>query len=359
MPHRRMSEGARVAILVLLAGLTACGDVTPGAAIRSDTAGPTAPHTAVTGPPPGSGIATEAVVPVAGEAWLAYEDATFRIRLVRPDGTGDHALDSVTTGAEDNPDWSPDGQWLAFVGEGADAGSNAGLWVIRADGVGLRRVVECADPCRYVDDPAWSPDGSELLYSRPRPGTTVGGTLEAADVATGRTRTVLTGKPGDFFAGVRYAPSGRAVVLELVHARTDDYDDITGVEVTHVDLSVSPPRLTALTRPELLAETPDWSPRGDQIVYAAPPVVGGDGRDLHLVRPDGSGRRRLTALTETGGGALHPDFSNDAKTVVFLGSDGTTGRAGFTTVDIATGRLSPTLASDDAFGHHPRSRPVP
>jgi dipeptidyl aminopeptidase/acylaminoacyl peptidase len=47
--------------------------------------------------------------------------------------------------------WSPDGSRLAFCGPG-------GIWVIGADGSGLRKVIPNGE------NPSWSPDGSRIAY---------------------------------------------------------------------------------------------------------------------------------------------------------------------------------------------------
>ena len=348
------SGGAIVVLAMTLGACSASGqERDPAAAERSPDSSPSASTATATA------TATAATpVPAPGEAWLAYQDNEFRIRLVRPDGTGDHALDAVTTGAEDNPDWSPDGTRLTFVGAGDRSDGNAGLWVIGADGTGLERLVGCADECQYLDDPAWSPDGSQIMYSRMEPGSRTGGTLETVEVATRKVRRVLAAKPGEGFAGVRYAPDGTAVVLEWVHATKDDYDDVSGVTLTSIDLTTSPPRITRLTDPALFAQTADWSPRGDVIVYAAQPKAVDVGDDLFLVRPDGTGGRRLTTLFDAGGGALHPDFTDDGSAVVFLGAD-SSGSTSFMQVDVATGTVSSALTTGRLSGHHPRTRPVP
>jgi Tol biopolymer transport system component len=49
------------------------------------------------------------------------------------------------------PAWSPDGSRLAFCGPG-------GIWVIGADGSGLRKVIPKGE------NPSWSPDGSRIAY---------------------------------------------------------------------------------------------------------------------------------------------------------------------------------------------------
>lgn len=59
-----------------------------------------------------------------------------------------------------HPDWSPDGQWLAFA---SDRGGEFDVWVVRPDGSGLRRVTSGAGTKTW---PAWSPDGRKILYTR-------------------------------------------------------------------------------------------------------------------------------------------------------------------------------------------------
>jgi len=117
------------------------------------------------------------------------------IWLVRPDGTG---LRQLTSGDDSAPRWSPDGQTIAFDryrgnlqyaiftvrvdGRGlrgvtdfgfvavdqwsADGQSllyegRGGVWTIRADGSGRRKLAK-------GDRAAWSPDGKQLVFARTR-----------------------------------------------------------------------------------------------------------------------------------------------------------------------------------------------
>jgi len=68
--------------------------------------------------------------------------------------------------AEDaaQPAWSPDGSKIAFV----DSQSGS-LYVINADGTGLRRVVDLAGLMggrgNLTMSPSWSPDGTSLAFA--------------------------------------------------------------------------------------------------------------------------------------------------------------------------------------------------
>ena len=58
--------------------------------------------------------------------------------------------------------WSPDGEWLAFVG----LVETVGVFVVAKDGTGLKRLLDWPeDAPMYLFDMSWSPDGSRLLLS--------------------------------------------------------------------------------------------------------------------------------------------------------------------------------------------------
>jgi Tol biopolymer transport system component len=64
------------------------------------------------------------------------------------DGRGQRRLAGLQGRDDDRPTFSPDGRWLAFASQGAD-GTSA-VYVVRADGTGLRRLTAGTAP-------AWHP----------------------------------------------------------------------------------------------------------------------------------------------------------------------------------------------------------
>jgi Tol biopolymer transport system component len=61
-----------------------------------------------------------------------------------------------------NVTWSPDGQMIAFGSRQLEA-ANADIYMIHSDGSGIQRLT--SDPAGD-SDPAWSPDGTQIAFSR-------------------------------------------------------------------------------------------------------------------------------------------------------------------------------------------------
>lgn len=82
--------------------------------------------------------------------------------VAKTDGTGVRRLD-VGMSAGDPSYRPPDGRQIVFTGSAANA-DELGIYVVNADGSGLRTLVE---PSRTIAaaNPLWSPDGTRIAYS--------------------------------------------------------------------------------------------------------------------------------------------------------------------------------------------------
>jgi Tol biopolymer transport system component len=75
------------------------------------------------------------------------------IRIERLDRTGFHTVPHTRSYSVGGVDWSPDGKRFAFEE------SFGAVYVVGADGVGLRRIAD------HAVGPRWSPDGTRLVFS--------------------------------------------------------------------------------------------------------------------------------------------------------------------------------------------------
>jgi Tol biopolymer transport system component len=77
---------------------------------------------------------------------------------IRPDGSG---LRRLTIGGQD-PAWSPNGRRIAAVFPDARSGGQLEIYTLNANGTGRRRVTSGPEGTA----PAWSPDGARIVFVR-------------------------------------------------------------------------------------------------------------------------------------------------------------------------------------------------
>jgi TolB protein len=201
------------------------------------------------------------------------------VYTINPDGTGRRQLTHVAAAhAAGAPDWSSDGAKIVYE---SNQSGDYRIWVMNADGSGKTRLT--SDPGFADLEPAWSPDGARILFSRcdDHLGFITGCDLEVMNAAgTGMRR--LAGGHWTYVRG-EYSPDGRRIVVGadrggLLSALWVMRSDGTG--------------LHRITRPSLEAFWPGWSPNGRRIVFTDNCCQSGS--NIWTVRPSGKGLRKLT-----------------------------------------------------------------
>ena len=157
------------------------------------------------------------------------------------------------------PTWSADGKQIAFVDLAAKHGTNYAIYVIGTNGKGLKRIVRGA---KYQNNPAWSPSGKLIIFERANALWTV------KPNGHGQKRIATGTSPS-------WSPDGKSVAF-------DRNGDVWTMKAngTGAQLVIEVPSSTAGIA---------WSPDSRWIGYAI-----ADRGDVMLVRPDGTGGKRLT-----------------------------------------------------------------
>ncbi|PYQ70085.1 MAG: hypothetical protein DMG01_28065 [Acidobacteria bacterium] len=137
--------------------------------------------------------------------------------------------------------WSPDGAWIVFTSERE---GSADLFRVKPDGSGLERLT---DSPAYDDQAAFSPDGRNLVFVTTRNGGTAD--LWTLDLKTRAARALTSGSGGDFRPS--WSPDGKWIAFS--------------------------------------------SDRGSNLPFAHGRWEHLQIADVYIVRPDGSGLKRISA----------------------------------------------------------------
>jgi TolB protein len=85
----------------------------------------------------------------------------YNLRIASVDGMDLGQITHVRLGALYRPSVSPDGRWIAFDGEW----SGNGIFVMRADGTGKRRITTSDSEITADTGASWSPDSRRIVFS--------------------------------------------------------------------------------------------------------------------------------------------------------------------------------------------------
>jgi dipeptidyl aminopeptidase/acylaminoacyl peptidase len=248
--------------------------------------------------------------------------------------------------ASSNPEWSPDGRWIAYRGR---AGEKSGLVIARPDGSGVRFLAEMAGTNAPLPGAgrtiAWSPDSRRVAYVSSTPGPeTADATgdpmvitrylykpdaaeglthfndnrrlhIFVADVASGRIEQLTDGT--HYEHSIDWSPNGQ----ELLFLTNRDADDDEFFNYDLFALRLSDKSVRRLSATESNEYRPRWSPDGRMIAFEATKRGLTDREttmeDTHawVMNADGSNRREIGVIDNRQG---PPEWTSDGSSLLFM-----------------------------------------
>jgi TolB protein len=232
-------------------------------------------------------------------AFRVWTNENYQLYVMNADGTAPTNL-TGSMGVSELA-WSPDGAMLAFTS--FQKGNDFDVFVVNADGTGLRPVVESS---LGEHRPQWSPDGTRIAFERwplrdSDPGTP---DIYIVDLAGGEAVPLVTSPGWD--TSVAWSPDGDRLAFEI------DQNGDREIYVVEAD-GTGQRQLTDI--PEGGAARPAWSPDGTRLSFVAHDA---EQWDAWVVNADGTGLIRLTSTERDDGPAV---WSPDGRLLAFTSSE--------------------------------------
>lgn len=232
-------------------------------------------------------------------AYVSSKNGSSDIWVMNADGSNPRAITDAHPEAEADPQWSPDGQWIAYVTHHCGTECWTDIFMTKPDGsiTPINLSYGIGGP-----SPQWTPDGKSIVFVRyyAENGYRQIGMLPADIPLTRPSRTFLVSSPEND-EDPQVSPDGKWLAFTAARAERPNAPRANGIWVA--PMAGGAPRLVVKD-----ANTPRWSPDGARLAFVSRNSIG--------VAPVSTGERKM--LTNDSWDNRNPKWSPDGKTIAFV-----------------------------------------
>jgi Tol biopolymer transport system component len=298
--------------------------------------------------PPAYAIVALVALVAGGAVWLLISrragdgsSAAPPVVTVAPSPTGPAAAAASPSAvpSEDAPNV------IAFV---SDRSGNPEVWTMNVDGTDLQQITD--DQADELVHPDWSPDGQRIAFaSNATEGNNGDGDVEVWTVnADGTDLQQLTDNVGIRDAAPDWSPDGARIAFSSQRTDSDAADEDLDIWTINSTDGQDAQQLTDNDHDD---DTPDWSPDGQQIVWEA---SAGENRDIFRMNADGSGQAEVVAGP---GDDSWPMWSPDGASIAYHANNPSADLGWEIYTITAQGDPIERLTSDSSGNHRPNWSP--
>ena len=271
-------------------------------------------------------FSVQAVAPSGKLVFSSFDGARWQIHASGVDGSARSKV--FSSGAHDyEPAWSPDGRRLAFS---RLIDGQWDIFVRERNGV-LTRITNTPGNLSELS-PAWSPDGSKLAFTRAQPGGSLIYIVNSADgsgevALVPRYKEVFSGQYLQWAENPAWSPDGKTIAFAA-----ELWGNNVGTWRHHIMRHSLDPLVPEFARTGTIysaqadyesAGEPDYSPDGSRVVFSVrnSRVISGvqyTTTRLWSAGANGASPGQLTFGSNTSGNDRHPTWSPDGSKIAFI-----------------------------------------